>query len=378
MKKSDKPRLVYFNPDCYTQVDDTVLHHLTAVYDVIWFYLYESLKSDNMRYDPQKASSYASRHGITLEVVDPKMRRRNPGNLSFFRAIADKINSYDPDIVYSCDIIPFWALTYRHIECKNKVFGVHDVKIHSYKFNLSKYFIHFVKTRLIKRIPYLFTFSKGQHDLLKDLYGKESAMVGMSCKSFGESHIIPLPIDRQVRLLFFGGISRYKGLDLLISSLEQLRNEGITNLFLTIAGQGESWPDCAPLIKTKEMYDLNIRFIRNDEIPDLMNSCHFLVLPYRNASQSGPLVTALGYGLPVIAPDYGCFTEMYDRNTAVLYPDGGLKQALKEVSAITPEAYDKMKAAVRTLRELYSEENVAKAYIKAFSDILQHHENSAL
>lgn len=364
-----KPVLVYFNPDCYSQVDDTVLHYLTKEFRVVWFYLYESLQEKSMRYNPEKAKEYADKYGITLEVVDPKVRRRNPKNILYYRVVARKINSYTPDIVYACNVFPFWTYCYSLIKCKNKVLGLHDVSMHSYKFSMAKYLIQYNKERWIKRFSNLITFSPNQQEYLKQRFGKDSYMVGMSCKTFGESKMTAPSLSEGVQLLFFGIISRYKGLDLLIDAIEQLRVEGLTNLRLTIAGKGESWEECKVLIKTPELYNLQVRFIENSEIADLMSSHHFIVLPYRDATQSGPLVTAIGYGLPVIAPSFGCFTETLNNDSAIIYPQGELKEALTQVSRITENEYDQLRNGMFALTELYSEENIAQNYIRAFKEI---------
>ena len=164
-------------------------------------------------------------------------------------------------------------------------------------------------------------------------------------------------------------INKYKGLDLLISALEQLKSEGICNISLTIAGKGIFWSTCEQLIKTPEMYNLQIRFIDNEEIPDLMSSHHFLVLPYRDATQSGPLATAVAYELPVIAPNFGCFKETYSNKSALLYEQGHIKEALTEVSNMTGDKYEDMRNACKMLKDAYSEEEIAKNYIKCFNGI---------
>ena len=191
-------------------------------------------------------------------------------------------------------------------------------------------------------------------------------MVGMSFKSFGESDKTPEPIIEGVKLLFFGSIILYKGLDLLILALEELKATGVNNISLTIAGKGAFWEDCKPLIKTPEMFNLQVRFIENEEIPDLMSTHHFLVLPYRDVTQSGPLVAALGYGLPVIAPKMGSFMDVFNDETAILYPEGGLKDALTKVSQMDTYHYELLKEAVAGMRENYTEERIAQNYIKAF------------
>lgn len=365
----DKPVLVYYSLDCFIQVDDTVLCHLTNNFKVVWFYLYESMQANTMRYNPVKAQEYADKYGITLEIVDPKMRRRDPRNLFYYRKVAKRINSYNPDIVYSCDFL-FWSFCRRSIKCNNKVFGIHDAKGHSLKFNIFNYILKRLSKSCRKSMDCFFTFSPNQHDLFKELYGKESYMVGMSIKNFGKSKIIPAEICSTIKLLFFGSIKLYKGLDLLINAVEELKRQGIGNLSLTIAGKGESWEECKELIKTPELYNLQVRFIDNDEIPDLMSSHHFIVLPYRDATQSGPLVAALNYCLPVVAPRFGCFTELFDDTTAILYKPGDLLSALKRVSEITPSEYSSLKDSLKKLRNLYSEEKIAQNYIEAFDHIL--------
>lgn len=365
-----KQTLVYFNPDCFTQVDDTVLCYLTNDFKVVWFYLYESLQAKDMRYNPKKAKEYADKYGIILEIVDPKMRRRNPLNILYYWKIAKKINDYKADIVYACSIFPFWMLTFRFIKCKNKVFGVHDAVRHTYKNNPALQWMNNQKEKWFKRFPLLLTFSPSQQKLLKTVYGFDSKMVGMSFKSFGESTKKPVVIDNRVNLLFFGSIIHYKGLDLLISALEKLREEGYDNLSLTIAGKGSYWEDCKPLIKTPQMYNLQVRFIGNDEIPDIMCTHHFLVLPYRNVTQSGPLVTALGYGLPVIAPSMGSFMDYFDEESAIFYQQGELTEALRRVSRMSSSQYDELRINVAKVRENYTEERIAQNYIQAFKEMI--------
>lgn len=366
-----KPTLVYYCEDCHADNDTTVLKYIAKKYRVICFYLYESLQAKTMRYNPKEMQSYADQYGITLEIVDPKMRRRNPKNILFYRTLAKRINKYNPDIVYACEFFPFWRLTYKYIKCEHMVYGIHDVLPHYENAGFIKSWILNQKEKWIKtKFNNIVTFSQNQHELLKEHFGKESDMVGMSYKYFGKPTQPLPPFAGKIHLLFFGIISNYKGLDLLIQALEELRTEGVNNLQLTIAGKGGDWDECKPFIKTPEMYNLQVRFIENEEIPNLMNTHHFLVLPYRTATQSGPLVAALGYSLPIVAPMFGCFTDTLNEDTAILYPQGELKEALRKVSTMQPEEYEQMRTAMSSLREKYSEENIAANYINTFKKVL--------
>lgn len=365
-----KRTIVYLNLDCLTDTDLTVLKHLTKDFHVVWFYIHESLKSTN-RISIEQAIEYAKKYDIDIHVKDPMMRYRNPKNLSFYIGIAKEINRIAPDLVFHCLRDPYWSLAVKFVlQCKKVVLGVHDAQTHSYNMTLSRFLQKYSKGLSIKVHCQFVTFSINQQNLFKDIYGKESYMVGMSYKDFGKSSLHVPSVTHGVKLLFFGTINEYKGLDVLISAMEQLRSQGISNLSLTIAGKGSSWSSCKLLIKTQEMYNLQVRFIENNEIPDLMSSHHFLVLPYRDATQSGPLATAVAYELPVIAPNFGCFAETYTTDSAMLYSQGNLVETLKKVAVITNEEYQNMKAACKKVKEANSEERIAENYIHCFNMLM--------
>lgn len=366
---STKKTIVYLNPDCFVDTDLTVLKHLAKVYRVVWYYIYEANKTVS-QITVEQASAYASDNGIELHVVDPKVRNRSPKNLSFYINIAREINGIKPDVVFHCNRSPYWALAVLALKCKHVVLGVHDVKLHSYKMTISRFLEKHTNGLSIKVHRYFATFSKNQQELFKRLYGRDSCLLGMSCKDFGKSSLQAPAISDGVKLLFFGSINEYKGLDLLILAMEALRSNGVSNLSLTIAGKGNSWAKCKSLIKTKEMYNLQVRFIENEEISDLMSSHHFLVLPYRDATQSGPLATAVAYELPVIAPDFGCFAETYSNESAVLYPQGYLEEALVKVARLSDKDYERLKLACKKVKELNSEEKITENYIQYFDRLL--------
>ena len=365
----NKPVLVYLNHDTYSQVDDTVLKHLTSSFEVHWFYLYESWKT--MRLTVEDVNYYSKINNIIPHLFDCRYRMRDIRNFLYYKQITHDINLINPDIIYHCHRNPYWTLVSAiSLKCKNVVLGVHDAQKHSYSFSISKFLETATKSISLWPVKNYITFSSNQHDLFFRKYKKESMMVGMSYKSFGVSEISVQKIDKGVKLLFFGIISKYKGLDQLIDCLEDLYKEGINNLSITIAGRGEFWTECKKHIQTNKLYDLKIRFIENCEIPDLMSSHHFLILPYRDATQSGPLVTAIAYCLPVIAPNYGCFKETYNKNNALLYDPGELKNVLKKASEITQEQYGLMKKQCEIIKELYSEESIAFNYINYFNSLI--------
>lgn len=115
--------------------------------------------------------------------------------------------------------------------------------------------------------------------------------------------------DHLLRLIFFGFIQHYKGVDLLLDAIAGLK----CPVSLTIAGR------CNDTSLTQELkariaaspYAESItwrnEFIPENEIESLFMNADALVLPYRHIDQSGVLFQALRFGLPVIATCVGAF-----------------------------------------------------------------------
>lgn len=368
-----KPTLVYINPDYFTQVDDTVLCHLTNDFQVVWIYLFESFNLKSLRYGEKYVTEYGRKYGIKTIVRAIDKHGRHPSNFFFYRKLVKEINSYNPDLVYHCLRNPYWGLAMKiALHCNTVIMGVHDAQAHSYTRSITSVLNKCFRDVILRFHNHFVTFSKNQHDLFLADFGLESAMVGMSYKEFGKSDRRRAPLDNGVNLLFFGGIQLYKGLDLLIKAMEELKEEkGIKNLHLTIAGNGAYWDMCKSYIKTPELYSLKVRFIDNDEIPDLMSEAHFLCLPYRNATQSGPLVTAMAYELPIIAPSYGCFSDTYSDKSAMLYSVGNIKEVLEKVAKMSQTEYERIQNNCHIVKKNHSEKAIANNYIEYFKSLLK-------
>jgi len=103
--------------------------------------------------------------------------------------------------------------------------------------------------------------------------------------------------------LFFGRLRAYKGLDLLRDAFAALRarHPGVT---LRVVGEGD--PEaCAPGLAALPGVTVEPRWVSDEEMPALVASARVVVLPYREASQSGVLPIALALGVPVVATPVG-------------------------------------------------------------------------
>ncbi len=113
--------------------------------------------------------------------------------------------------------------------------------------------------------------------------------------------------------LFFGFIRKYKGLDLLISALENLESE-TKKIYLLIAGEfyaGED--DIKAQIKNSSKKDIIIAhtsFINDDDVGYYFSASDCVVQPYRNATQSGVTPLAYHFEIPMIVTNVGALPDL--------------------------------------------------------------------
>jgi glycosyltransferase involved in cell wall biosynthesis len=108
------------------------------------------------------------------------------------------------------------------------------------------------------------------------------------------------------RVLHFGRLLPYKGLDLLADALTLL---GPARDFdLRICGEGPNSPALSRLA-TMPGVKVENRWFSDAELPELLNWAGALVLPYREASQSGVAALAIAAGRQVLATNVGGLPE---------------------------------------------------------------------
>jgi glycosyltransferase involved in cell wall biosynthesis len=157
----------------------------------------------------------------------------------------------------------------------------------------------------------------------------------------------------EFRLLFFGSIKHYKGLDILFDALSLLPEAIRSQIRVKVAGKPEQ-PErdvrrLAADYGIEAMIDWQLRFFRDDEVDGLFRASDAVVFPYRRIDASGALMTALPYRKVIIASELGQFDELLkDRTSAMLVrpadPDQ-LATAIQEVVR-QPELRSRLAAGV--------------------------------
>jgi glycosyltransferase involved in cell wall biosynthesis len=107
-----------------------------------------------------------------------------------------------------------------------------------------------------------------------------------------------LPSDRPPKILFFGRVLPYKGLDILLAAMPLIRTSH-PGTELEIWSSGDISPYRHALQQT-EGVRLHHGWMAEDQIPGIFARTDLCVLPYREASQSAVIATAMAAGMPVV------------------------------------------------------------------------------
>ena len=175
-------------------------------------------------------------------------------------------------------------------------------------------------------------------------------------------------------LLFFGMLRRDKGVELLIEAMGRVQGD----CKLLLAGTPFDWnaEGIHEMIRTHRCEDkvlTDLQYIPEEATADYFAASDALILPYRShyMGAAGPLKTALGFGLPVIATRVRDLAHYLDAAPIGIpvAPDSveSLKKAIEKFLALTPLQRKSLSENSRSLAETCSWAVVAKR----FSEIYQ-------
>jgi glycosyltransferase involved in cell wall biosynthesis len=112
----------------------------------------------------------------------------------------------------------------------------------------------------------------------------------------------PQPEAVPGRIVFFGLVRPYKGVEDLIAAFADVHTDGLT---LQVSGRplnAETAAELARLAEPDPRVRLDLRFLEESELVALVSSAELVVLPYREMYNSGSLLAALSLGKPVLVP----------------------------------------------------------------------------
>ena len=145
--------------------------------------------------------------------------------------------------------------------------------------------------------------------------------------------------DRPAQILMLGRLLPYKGLDLLLPVVRELRRRGCS-IDLRVVGEGD-----APLVLPCDA-TLERRWVPAGELCAVVGAADILIAPYREASQSGVVPIAAACGVPAVVTPVGGLPEQVtdgvDGVVARAIDAGALTDAVERL--LDPQTYERCSA----------------------------------
>ena len=170
-------------------------------------------------------------------------------------------------------------------------------------------------------------------------------------------------------LLFFGLIRPYKGLDLLIKSLPQLR-QNKPNTRLLIVGEPyeplRKYRELVASLKVDDMVFFHDRFVPTEQIPMWFGACDWVVQPYKSATQSGITPMAIHYAKPSVVTHVGSLSDGITAKTGLVCEPNPTALSQTIAKALTEKNQFTDIKAYKSLQEKRSWTAFCKDFIDTF------------
>jgi glycosyltransferase involved in cell wall biosynthesis len=252
--------------------------------------------------------------------INYNLKVRSLKNILLARRFSKILRNYD--LVHFNGMDATLMLINRFLNHSNKIFTIHDVKLHSGeeggKLNVAEAYVRW----LIKSKYQIILQNKADYlEVLKTFPDKKNkiSLIPFKTLSIFRCFFNEEAKSEKSDLLFFGRMSPYKGLKYLVDAVELVKKK-IPDIKVLVAGGGDIKNDL-PEEKISDNYIIHNRYITNEEMAGYIENTKIVVCPYTDATQSGVAMTSFAFGKPVIASAVGGFTDVIeDGKTGFLIP----------------------------------------------------------
>ena len=376
-------KIAYISPIYFSDVDLSYLSHAQSSIDITYFV---PIFNHNLKGAAFNLSNCFDKYGIFMgtdvypqlnnfkKIIDttkfyiinsPAKRMWYPKNIWLYIKLMWKLRQYD--IIHITEFPRYYEWFYYFLR-KKIVLTVHDPIPHSTAICNTKQVLLNRKLGLTFFKNFIILNKTQQDDFIrtnklqkKNIYNSQLGRYDY-LKMYQTEHN-----DTKKYILFFGQIASNKGLDILFPAMKELHKTH-PNIRLIVAGKGQFSFDITPY-EDVEYIDIRNYFIPDNELAQLIHNALFVVCPYKDATQSGVVMSAFAFNKPVIATNVGGFPEQVIHNQFGLIVAPNNVQALTNAMSELCENHDKLLHLQENIRMSY-EQNGINSWEKIVSEMM--------
>jgi glycosyltransferase involved in cell wall biosynthesis len=192
------------------------------------------------------------------------------------------------------------------------IINVHDPIQHSGERNLKNIFARKI---FYKKVYKFITFSNYSRSIFV-ANNKSKTCINLNLKPYQfYSNYVNQSDSNKTKISFIGRISEYKGIDIFLDSIAIL-NRKYKDIDYLIAGAPNNNTIGKKLMNQYNFKNIEfkLKHLSNRELCSIIQESKIIVCPYRDATQSGVVMTALALNTPIIVSDQGGLPEYIEDN----------------------------------------------------------------
>jgi glycosyltransferase involved in cell wall biosynthesis len=137
----------------------------------------------------------------------------------------------------------------------------------------------------------------------------------------------PAPIPSERSLLVFGRLFAYKGVDTALDAFRLLSLE-MPDTKLIVAGRGP----LADFARGRENVEVHEEYVAERDVDALLRSVRLVLLPYKDATQSGVGLQAVARGIPCVVSSAGGLPELAGSVSSLIVPPGNPEKLAEAIA----------------------------------------------
>jgi len=312
--------------------------------------------------------------GITMVKFIVHKNSKSLSIGSFFSAM--KLGKYfqkmNFDIMHFDNISQRSFGLYPFLNKTKLVITLHDPKPHTGE-NSWKTFLKF--NLFIPKAKAFILYAEFSKTLLKKVFPKVN--VPINCIqllpfSFMRNYLPKEKISDN-SILFFGRLSPYKGIDLLLNAITLILEKYPNQQFVVAGSTSYDFKFDEVLIsKIKNNVTIINKYLSLEEIATLIDKSAFVVCPYRDATQSGVLSTTFAFGKTAIVSNVGSFGEYIKDGINGLISEPETNDLAKKImKAIENDYYKQLEANVISKYSSKKLEEFGNVILSTYENVLK-------